>query len=126
MLLPQLPGRLLSGAAVSPIPYPRLVSGVSGLPDILKEHGCSRVLIVTDPDIHRLGLTCTLENALTESKISFLLYDRTAANPTSDNVEAVRTLCLKHHCDAIIGFGGGSSMDCAKAAGARIVRPGVP
>ena len=71
------------------------------------------------PDLH-------IGNALTESKIPFLLYDRTAANPTSDNVEAVRTLCLKHHCDAIIGFGGGSSMDCAKAAGARIVRPGVP
>ena len=36
--------------------------------------------------------------------------------------EAV-TLYLEEGCDCIIGFGGGSSMDCAKAAGARIAKP---
>lgn len=110
------------------LPYrtPKLVPGVTRLPDILKQHKCSHVLIVTDPAISRLGLTRTLEQALSDNKIAFSLYDKTAANPTSDNVEEARGLYLKHHCDAIIGFGGGSSMDCAKATGARIARPRLP
>ncbi|MCI8660919.1 MAG: iron-containing alcohol dehydrogenase [Lachnospiraceae bacterium] len=115
-------------AIVPLLPYrpPRLIPNVSGLPDILKNHCCRRILIVTDPSISRLGLTRTLEKALTDNKILFFVYAQTNANPTSDNVEEVRSLYLKHDCDAIIGFGGGSSMDCAKAAGARIARPDLP
>jgi alcohol dehydrogenase class IV len=47
-------------------------------------------------------------------------------NPTSNNVEAARSLYLENDCQAIIAFGGGSPMDCAKAAGARIARPNKP
>ena len=47
-------------------------------------------------------------------------------NPTVRNVEDARSLYLKEGCQAIIGFGGGSAMDCAKVVGARIVRPNVP
>lgn len=39
-------------------------------------------------------------------------------------MEAARALYLANGAQAIIAFGGGSSMDCAKAAGARIVKPG--
>ena len=45
------------------------------------------------------------------------------ANPTTDNVSEAVALYLEEDCDCIIGFGGGSSMDCAKATGARIVKP---
>ena len=48
------------------------------------------------------------------------------ANPTVANVEAARRLYLDAGCRAIIAFGGGSSMDCAKACGARIARPNKP
>ena len=33
---------------------------------------------------------------------------------------------LENGCQALIGFGGGSSIDCAKAVGARIARPNKP
>ena len=46
-------------------------------------------------------------------------------NP-SDNVEEAKNLYLSSNCQALIGFGGGSSMDCAKAVGARLVRPKKP
>ena len=52
-----------------------------------------------------------------------IIYDKTVANPTTTNVEEARELYLEKHCDAIIGFGGGSSIDCAKAVGARIAKP---
>lgn len=35
-------------------------------------------------------------------------------------------LYLKESCGALIGFGGGSAIDCAKAVGARIARPKTP
>ncbi|MFQ9393186.1 MAG: iron-containing alcohol dehydrogenase [Lachnospiraceae bacterium] len=44
-----------------------------------------------------------------------MVYDRTVANPTAANVEEALNLYLSNNCQAIIGFGGGSSMDCAKA-----------
>lgn len=107
------------------LPYkkPRLIPEISKLPPVLKQHNCSRVLIVTDSVITGLGLHHPLKRALTDSNITCIFYDKTVANPTSDNVEESKTLYLKHHCDAVIGFGGGSSIDCAKAAGARIVKP---
>ncbi len=80
-------------------------------------------MIVTDAGIRTLGLTSFLEKTLTEKDISYCIYDRTVANPTIWNVEEARDLYLKEGAQAIIAFGGGSSMDCAKAAGARIVKP---
>lgn len=110
------------------LPYrkPTLISGVAKLPKILLQHQCQNVLIITDPSIARLGLTKPLENALARCNISFTIYDRTVANPTTANVEEARKLYQKAHCRAIIGFGGGSCMDCAKAVGARIARPDKP
>lgn len=81
-------------------------------------------MLVTDRDIRKLGLTKGLEAALQQRKIACCVYDETVPNPTIDNVEAARALYLANGAQAIIAFGGGSSMDCAKAAGARIVKPG--
>ena len=60
---------------------------------------------------------------MTEEGVSYCIYDRTVANPTIQNVEEARALYLEQGAEALIAFGGGSSMDCAKAAGARIVKP---
>ncbi len=43
-------------------------------------------------------------------------------NATSANVEDAKDLYLDHECQALLAFGGGSSMDCAKAVGARLAR----
>lgn len=80
-------------------------------------------MIVTDAGIRALGLTDSLEKALQDHEIAYTIYDKTVANPTTDNVEEARSLYLQKGCDVIIGFGGGSSMDCAKAVGARIAKP---
>ena len=52
-----------------------------------------------------------------------VFYDKTVANPTTVNVSEAIELYQENDCDCIIGFGGGSSMDCAKAVGARLARP---
>ena len=107
------------------LPYrePKLLDGVQGVADLLVSKNVHQVLLVTDKGIRSHGLTRPLEDALAEAFIGVILFDGTVANPTIANVEAARKLYLDHGCQAIIAFGGGSSMDCAKACGARIARP---
>ena len=71
----------------------------------------------------KLGLTKRLEKVLSENNIKYTIYDKTVANPTTKNVAEAMDLFLSNNFNAIIGFGGGSSMDCAKAVGAKIAKP---
>ena len=107
------------------LPYrkPKIVGSVKALPEVIQKKKCSKVLIITDAGIRKLGLTRRLEKALENAGIPFCIYDKTVANPTTDNVSEAVDIYMKEGCDCIIGFGGGSSMDCAKAAGACIVKP---
>lgn len=110
------------------LPYrkPKITGSVKALPDILRKKKCDRVLIITDEGIRNLGLTKRLEYALSKSGISYWIYDKTVANPTTRNVADALLMYLANDCSAIIGFGGGSSIDCAKAVGARAVKPKQP
>lgn len=111
--------------ALPVLPYrkPQIVGSVRELPDVIRGNHCSCVLIVTDSSIRNLGLTKRLEHTLERAAIPFFIYDGTVANPTTINVAEALELYRDHACDAIIGFGGGSSMDCAKAVGACIAHP---
>lgn len=107
------------------LPYknPKTVKSVTDIPDIIHEHGKTCALIITDAGIRKLGLTDRLEEALTASGVAYSIYDRTVANPTTETVAEALEQYHAHRCDVIIGFGGGSSMDCAKAVGARVAKP---
>ncbi len=111
--------------AIPFLPYrkPEIAGSIKALPDIIKGKNCSHILIVTDARIMKLGLTKRLEKALTENDLSYAIYDKTVVNPTTANVCDALELYFSRGCDAIIGLGGGSSIDCAKAVGARAVKP---
>lgn len=107
------------------LPYrkPKVAGSLKRIPEILKKHHCDSLLIITDSGIRRHGLLRPLEKALKEGQVSYAIYDGTVANPTTDNVKKALDLYRATGCDAILGFGGGSSMDCAKAVGACIAKP---
>ena len=110
------------------LPYrePKILHSVEEVPGVLASQGLTSALLVTDAGIAALGLAHALEGALAAAGISCAVYDGTVANPTVANVEAALGVYRDHGCQAIVGFGGGSAMDCAKVVGARIVRPNVP
>ena len=114
--------------AIPFMPYrqPEVETSVNTIPNILRIHGCSNPLLVTDKSIHGLGLTKELEKSLTDNKIKFILFDETIPNPTISNIEKGVKQFIQNKCDSIIAFGGGSVMDCAKIIGARIVKPNKP
>lgn len=108
---------------------PELLEGpgsIKRLPEILNKLKISNVLIVTDAMLVKLGLLDSLLKALDENGSTYAVYDKTVPDPTIENVE--EALLMYHHnsCKAIIAFGGGSPMDCAKAVGARVARPNKP
>ncbi|MCM1190071.1 MAG: iron-containing alcohol dehydrogenase [bacterium] len=115
-------------AALPLLPYrePEILGDMEELGRVLAKKGKDRALIVTDRGISGLGLVKQLTDALEKAEISHTVYDDTVANPTIDNVEQAREVYLANQCNVIIAFGGGSSIDCAKAAGARIVKPKQP
>ena len=111
--------------AIPFLPYrePKILHSVQQVPALLQDQDISCVLLVTDRFLHSSGLIDPLKHALTASGIRYVLYDETSSNPTVSNVETARTLYLSNGCQGLIGFGGGSAIDCAKAVGARIARP---
>ena len=111
--------------AIPVLPYrrPQILDSVRAIPEIILQQKKGAVLLVTDATVRGLGLTKELEEALAGAGIPCYIYDKTVANPTTDNVAEALALYREHGCDVLIGFGGGSSMDCAKAVGACAVRP---
>lgn len=93
------------------------------LPIIILSKGIERVLIVTDAGITALGLMEPLLEKLAEEGIEYVIYDKTVPNPTLTNIEEARALYVEQQCQGIIGFGGGSPIDCAKGVAIRIARP---
>ena len=107
------------------LPYrePELLSDCSKLGMLLKQENIRSVLVVTDVGIVKNRLVLPVEDALKRENINFIIYDKTQPNPTVDNVEEALNVYLQNKCEALIAIGGGSSMDCAKAIGARAVYP---
>ncbi len=107
------------------LPYrePEIVPSCTDLGKVLKKEQIKSVLIVTDKGIVNNGLVAPLEKVLNEHNVSFTVYDKTQPNPTVHNVEEALALYKQNNCDSLIAIGGGSSMDCAKALGARVAYP---
>ena len=107
------------------LPYrePEILEELNKISDLLKCKDINSVLLVTDKKIRELGLTKHLEESIVESKIYLSVYDEVVPNPTISNIEEALKLYKKDNCKAIIAFGGGSVIDCAKIVGARSVKP---
>ncbi len=112
-------------AALPLLPYrePKIVSSCEGLGDVFQKEKVTSVLIVTDRGIVENGLTEPLMAVVEKNKVRYAVYDKTQPNPTVANVEEALKRYHENGCDALIAIGGGSSMDCAKAVGARVAYP---
>lgn len=115
-----------TASKVIPIPVPVLLTGpgsVKKLAENIAVRGVKKVLVVTDKILMDLKLADGLLDSLTENDIKYTVYDEVQPNPTIENVEDGRRVYKDSKCDGIIGFGGGSSIDCAKIIGARVANP---
>ena len=87
---------------------------INKLSSILEDEKMLNPLICTDPGLSDLGMTDQIMNLLSK-KINAVIYDQTPANPTEKSVAEALEIYKGNNCDSLIGFGGGSSIDLAKA-----------
>ena len=105
---------------------PELLEGegaVLRLPSFIKDKGINKVLVVTDKGLMNLHVLDPLFDELKKKEVDYVVFDGVQPNPTIPSIEECKDIYINNNCDGIIAFGGGSPMDCAKAAAARVVKP---
>jgi alcohol dehydrogenase class IV len=113
-------------SSVLPFSQPVVLSGagsVEKLAENIRIRGLEHVLVVTDAVLLELGLVDGLRTALDDNGVRYTVFSEVQPNPTIENVESGRSVYKDNACDGIVGFGGGSPMDCAKIIAARIGNP---
>jgi alcohol dehydrogenase class IV len=83
-----------------------------------------RGLIVTTPDLAKIGLVRTCQGILDEAGLQSVVLANITSEPTLFHIDEVLNTLRATPFDFIVGLGGGSAMDAAKAAGAIIHSPG--
>ena len=117
------------------------VDAINDLPALVKELGGSKVFLVVDPGLIKAGLVERITAPLVKAKIAFELYDQVDPEPGLKLADNGAKLAKKAKCDCVVGAGGGSAMDVAKAVSilltnggkaedylglGKIKKPGVP
>jgi len=92
--------------------------------DELSSLGVEQPLLVTDPTLVEVGVIDAITGPLEASDIPYMLYDEVEPNPRIATVEEGVKLLKMDGCDGVIGVGGGSSMDTAKAIASRATNGG--
>lgn len=93
------------------------VGAIACLADEVRALGVTRPLLVTDEGLVKAGLVQEATRVLTAGRIDFVTFDEVIANPPIALVDRGANLYGREGCDGLIGFGGGSSLDTAKAIG---------
>jgi alcohol dehydrogenase len=98
---------------------PRIIYGFGAIAkagaEIIRLGG-SRVFIVTDPGIAALGLLDPLKSSLADAGLAFEIFDKAELEPSAGSIRVCADAAKTFKADCVIGIGGGSSLDTAKAA----------
>ena len=95
---------------------------VSKIPELFNKHGVKKVMVVTGRTVGRTIAPPIIEN-LKAAGIDAVHFSEVEANPTVKVVNEIQKLYLENNCEGFLAIGGGSPMDAAKGAAARVVHP---
>ena len=94
------------------------------LPEQLFSRNVGRVLLVSDPGIRTAGILQNVLDILLEAEIKCEVFDRVRPDSGSDLIEEAAEQLRECRSEAVIGIGGGSSLDTAKAVAMLATNPG--
>ena len=84
------------------------------LGEFAKRYG-QRVFLVTMHDMVELGFAERALQSLSKAGLETVLFDRVQPEPKSDQIDAAAAALRAENCDVVVGLGGGSAIDVAKA-----------
>ena len=93
---------------------------VAVIGDKIKEHGCKKPFICTDEGVYNAGIIDKVTAVLKESGLEYGIFKGVHPDPSAELVDEAVEAALAFGADCLIGVGGGSSMDTAKAASIRL------
>ncbi|MCQ4671113.1 iron-containing alcohol dehydrogenase [Lactonifactor longoviformis] len=94
------------------------------LPDILKEYGAKKVMLVYDSGVKAAGIAETVAAAVHKAEVETVIFDKVIPNPTNETVEEAAAIARAAGVDVFVAVGGGSSIDLAKAINVLMTNPG--
>lgn len=97
---------------------------IARLPEFVKALGGSRVLVVGDPGVQRAGLIDRVQAILTGASIFNAVFADVESDPATRSVDEGTVHGKANGCDLVVGIGGGSALDTAKAIGLMLVNDG--
>jgi len=96
----------------------KIIFGIGEIKKIGKEAkriGRKALLVSGKKSMRRLGILDKVVKLLEEERVEVIVFDKIEPNPRHSTVDEGGKLARKEECDMIIGLGGGSAMDAAKA-----------
>jgi len=102
---------------------PRTIVFGEGALEYLKELEGKRVFIVTDKVLRKLGIVDKVVEQLKETGMEIRIFDEVEPEPSKQTIERGAKILSEFGADWIIGLGGGSCMDAAKAMWVLYERP---
>lgn len=97
---------------------------INEIPRYIDTLNVSKALIISDAGLVKVGTVKKVTDVLDQAGKSYEIYDQVVPNPTTAIVKAANEELKKSGCDYIIGIGGGSPLDVAKAVGILAVNGG--
>ncbi len=110
------------GARLLPWRKPITRNSIKAIPGLFKKENVHKVMIVTGRTVGRT-IAPEIKKLLDEANINYAHYSEVEANPTVKVVNEIQKMYLEEGCDGFLAIGGGSPMDAAKGAAARVVHP---
>ncbi|EEJ54529.1 lactaldehyde reductase [Mobiluncus mulieris ATCC 35243] len=93
------------------------------LPEELKKRGYKKALLITDPILLKTGTAKKVTDILDAAGFPYEVFSDVAPNPPVENVKAGVKACADAGADVLLGLGGGSPQDTAKAVGIITTNP---
>ncbi len=88
---------------------------INRIPHFVRRMHCQKALIVSDEGLVKIGTVAKVLSVLDSAHLEYTLFTEVKPNPTTAIVNAGYEAAKKHQCDYVIGIGGGSPLDVAKA-----------
>ena len=97
---------------------------INQLGEKVRELGCKKIMCVYDGGVKAAGIAPKAEESLRRAGVEFVVFDKITADPTDAQVNECGAMALAAGVDGFVAVGGGSSMDCTKAAALLMNHPG--